>query len=380
MSAAGPDPDDVTRDAWLREALRHAPDAQLAPPADVSQAILRAAQASTRSAAPPRRPRPSWGQRLWMWLARPAVGAGLATVMIGSVVGTMWWDRPLPEATPAPRETVAKAPAAPAAPAETRDLAAEAPAAPPSPAPPAAEARRREATAPEDTLRRPMPAAPRPERQAEAAQGAATGSAQTTAAAPAPAVPPPAPAVAANDAVTQAARTADAMGPAAPALALPELAASRAAAPPPASRPAARTLAKSGATPAGVDRFVASEGQVLDRAFISMRLAVSAEAQRWTWRRGEGPEQPIGDALTAWLAELDAAAASRWQPAAPTTEGASPTLQLLREGRVVHTLRLGADEVRWDAAEAAGAAASRVAPLDPQRARALRQALSRIAP
>ena len=102
-----PGEDDVTRDAWLREALRHAPDAAMAPPADVSQAILRAAQAHTRPVSAPARRRPGWGQRLWMWLAQPAVGAGLATVMIGSVVGTMWWDRPLPEPDSPPRESVA---------------------------------------------------------------------------------------------------------------------------------------------------------------------------------------------------------------------------------------------------------------------------------
>ena len=36
---------DDDRDAWLSEALRHAPDADVAPPAALSEMILRAAQA-----------------------------------------------------------------------------------------------------------------------------------------------------------------------------------------------------------------------------------------------------------------------------------------------------------------------------------------------
>ena len=46
---------DGERDAWLREALRHAPDADLAPPALLSLAILREAHAGSAghaSAAP----------------------------------------------------------------------------------------------------------------------------------------------------------------------------------------------------------------------------------------------------------------------------------------------------------------------------------------
>src|SRR5260221_5351968 len=51
---------DDDRDAWLSEALRHAPDADVAPPAALSGMILRAAQAKARPAvvAPPRPPMP----------------------------------------------------------------------------------------------------------------------------------------------------------------------------------------------------------------------------------------------------------------------------------------------------------------------------------
>jgi hypothetical protein len=367
MSSPIPD-EDVDRDAWLREALRHAPDAQLGPSADLSDAILRAAQAKARRAAPPARPRPSWGQRLWMWLAQPAVGAGLATVMIGSVVGTMWWDRPLPEPTAhkgVPEVSVAAPPpvAVATVPREAADTAATA--APPAPL--AAEARKREApaAAADDTLRRRRQAAVRTEPQADAAPGAAPGTMQA---------PAPAPAVAANDAVAQAARTAEAMAPAAPSVAVPETTAAHLAPSAPADRTARRPLAKSVPLAA-----VGGESAAIDRAFIAMRLAVSAEAQRWTWRRGDEAEQPIGDTLTAWLAELDAATASRWRPAPPPSPAAPPSLQLLREGRVMHTLQLGTDAVRWDAADPEGSGvAARTAALDAARAQALRQALARM--
>lgn len=368
---SSPMDDDIDRDAWLREALRHAPDATLAPPPDLSDAILRAAQANARAAAPPvARRRPSWGQRLWMWLAQPSVGAGLATVMIGSVVVTMWWDRPLPE--PAARH--ATTPVA-QAPRENADAAATAPA--PAAAPPVAtatapapEARRRESAPADDTLRRRTPPARAETPAADAARGAAAG---------AP-TPPPAPAVAANDAATQAVRTGDAMVPATPALALSEAAPAPPAAAPSPSRPAARTLAKSGAAPAA-ESFLAADSDLaaMARAFIAMRLAVSTESQRWTWqRRGTAP-QPIGDALTAWLAELDAATAMRWRQALPHAPTPPPTLQLLREGRVVHRLWLEGDELHWESADAeGGAATARVAPIAPERALALREALSRI--
>jgi hypothetical protein len=38
--------------------------------------------------------------RWWSWLARPPIAAGFATVMAATVVGLMWWDRPLDEAVP----------------------------------------------------------------------------------------------------------------------------------------------------------------------------------------------------------------------------------------------------------------------------------------
>ena len=120
MSTPRDDADDaVPHDAWLREALRHAPDAQALPPSALSEAILRQARAAAEPA--PARALPSLGQRLaaaWAWLGRPPVAAGFATVMVAGVVGLMWWDRPLEETLP-PRDAAVPS-AAPAPRTDTR--------------------------------------------------------------------------------------------------------------------------------------------------------------------------------------------------------------------------------------------------------------------
>ena len=57
----------------------------------------------------------------------------------------------------------------------------------------------------------------------------------------------------------------------------------------------------------------------------------------------------MGDALTGWLAALDAAAGSGWRrtDSAPS-DTVADDLVLLRHGLVIHRLRLEADRVRWD--------------------------------
>ena len=99
---------DAERDAWLREALRHAPDSDALPPSGVSEAILLKARAAARATAPPTRRAGSGDAHanpltaLWNWLARPPVAAGFASVMAATLVGLMWWDRPMDEAMPRP--------------------------------------------------------------------------------------------------------------------------------------------------------------------------------------------------------------------------------------------------------------------------------------
>ena len=99
---------DSERDAWLREALRHAPDADAAPPRDLSETILAQARAAARAGGA----RARLGRRrhsavaLWDWLARPPVAAGFASVVAATLVGLMWWDRPMDETLP-PRPGIA---------------------------------------------------------------------------------------------------------------------------------------------------------------------------------------------------------------------------------------------------------------------------------
>jgi hypothetical protein len=38
----------------------------------------------------------------WSWLARPQVAAGFASVMAATLVGMLWWDRPMDETQPLP--------------------------------------------------------------------------------------------------------------------------------------------------------------------------------------------------------------------------------------------------------------------------------------
>ena len=94
---------DAERDAWLREALRHAPDSGALPPRELSETILASARAATRSAQglPARHPAAHGPTHplaaFWDWLARPSVAAGFASVMAATLVGLMWWDRPMDE-------------------------------------------------------------------------------------------------------------------------------------------------------------------------------------------------------------------------------------------------------------------------------------------
>ncbi|MEO6361624.1 MAG: hypothetical protein ABIO71_00175 [Caldimonas sp.] len=153
---------DGEHDAWLREALRHAPDASLAAPAEVRDAILLQARAAAAVPAWPEASRRTgrdaapWAA-LWSWLARPPVAAGFASVMAATLVGLMWWDRPMDEALPQPPVAGAESPRPlPAAPASLPALAA----APPPPAAAADALPPRPAVVVEAARRRAVAAAP----------------------------------------------------------------------------------------------------------------------------------------------------------------------------------------------------------------------------
>jgi hypothetical protein len=99
---------DAERDAWLREALRHAPDSGATPPSVLNDAILAQARAAAARPTTTRSNKREEARRqstnpllaLWDWLARPPVAAGFASVMAATLVGLMWWDRPMDEAMP----------------------------------------------------------------------------------------------------------------------------------------------------------------------------------------------------------------------------------------------------------------------------------------
>lgn len=328
------------RDAHLREALRHAPDAQLQPPPALSALILNEARAKARDAsAPARAPRHPLAA-LWDWLARPAVATSFAGVMVATLVGLMWWDQPMDEAMPRRPAPAATAPApaeAPVAPAPVTST----PAATPPPA--AAAEAARPAPPPRPAQRKPAPAADKavPAAPAPTVRDAPAASAEPAReAAPAPAAPPAAPAVA--DTATA--------GAAAPSLAKEKSAD---------ESKRLRSMAPNQALGGRAAKAELSESRQRQEAdtrtlLASLRASIAAEPARWAWQRGNGKLHDMNDALYAWLAQLDDATGTTWQPRATGGTGTSPSgeLRLLRDGRVQHSLRFTERGVWWQREQA----------------------------
>ena len=353
------------RDAWLREALRHAPDADTAAPAALSDAILRqarAATATTPSPRPTRRASP-WAAA-WSWLARPPVAAGFASVMVATLVGLMWWDRPMDETLQRPPATTMPATTVPA----------------PVPAPAAA---RGEAMA---------VAPPAPERESNAAVAQAPGAERQKRVKPeAAAQPRPEPRTEARTAagalhkeVAPADAPLDTVVPAAP----PKLSAAPAPLPVPTAQeaaPVSRDDANGGlaAAPRAAAKAAAPAPAVSSLQALRLRdsapgrppawadalASVAEQPQRWRWQRSGGM-QAMTPALREWLTRLDAQTAARWHEAAPATDGGE-SLRLFRDGELRLTLRLDATGV---ALLPAGAPGSHTA-LAPATLESLRQAL-----
>ena len=379
-----PRQDDTERDAWLSEALRHAPDAQAAPSSALSDAILRQARAATNAAhTPAKAPARSPWAATWDWLARPPVAAGFASVMVATLVGLMWWDQPMDptlarppaaDASPAPAAApppVAAAPQQPAPslgeiaqgaaktgaqPAAQRKLAA------PKPAPRPVEAEPARSVVP---ARAPAVA---PEREGPAPfadrRTAADAVAAAPAPAPAPATPPPVPAAVAAPAPALALRARES---AAPATAESKLEA---------ARDESRALTTSGALARGASaKAAAPAAQRSDNftdarpvAFNTVLASVAAQPERWGWERS-GAVQPMRPALQRWLARLDAAtSAARWGATADAaSSGDASVLRLYRDGALAATLRLDDETV--------GLAPGPRATLPPATLAALKQAL-----
>jgi hypothetical protein len=306
------------RDAHLREALRHAPDAQVLPPPSVSSFILNEARAKARDASPPARNNRFALAALWHWLARPSVATGLAGVMAATLVGMMWWGQPMDEAMPRrPEPSVTSAPAAPAA--------APPPAIASAPAAPAQDAARPEPAPPRAALRKSAGAVDKAEPARETAPAAAPAAAPPPAPMPAPAtaaVAPPAQAAAEmKEEIAREQRTRSAKSEVAGAAPRREL----------------------------NDLRQRLDGQSHATLFV-LRTSIAAEPARWTWQRDGDAAQPMNDAVSAWLSQLDAATERAWQPrtSSDTAPPLGRELRLLRDGQVQHTLRLTERGVLWE--------------------------------
>jgi hypothetical protein len=317
----------IERDAHLREALRHAPDAQVQPPSAVSSFILNEARAKARDASPPPRPKPNALATLWQWLARPSVATGFAGVMAATLVGMMWWGQPMDEALPQrPAPAIASAPGATAPPVQAP--------------PPIAPAQRAAPEPPRAALRKSAPAAEAKLDTAPITREAVPPAAQAPAPTPAPAAAAPA----------EHGITAATAGTAATAAFIEEAKRSRSLSEA-TDAAAAKAAPRRGLNDLRQQRFDAEAHP----AVAQLRASIAAEPARWAWQRDGGAPQAMNDAVYAWLAQLDAAAGAAWQPRA-ARETAPPLgreLRLLRDGRVLHSLRLTERGVSWEREQAA---------------------------
>ncbi len=369
--------EDTERDPWLSEALRHAPDAEAAPPAALSDAILRKARAATgatstggdetrsthhaRTRSARTSPASMWASA-WAWLLRPPVASSFATVLVGVLVGVMWQGR-------SPEETLGRAPAADASPPAAATVAST-----PAPAPIASVAEpapRSDAaqtgevpTARRSERAREVPPAPAPSRVPSPARESADPAKRD-------APEPSRAAVAPKASVRDEAPSDLASAPSTPSS--PAFATAPAPAPATALRlresaPAANTdaaaaadsrSASAGAAPRSLAKVAPTRSNDLE----ALRVAIEADPTRWRWQRGE-TLQPMTPALRGWLAQLTAATASRWrQEPEPAAFDDATVLKLYRDGMLSATLRLTGTDVRLDGDRQAALTADSLATL-----------------
>ncbi len=399
-------------DAHLRAALRHAPDADAAPPLALTEAILSQARAASHArpnAAPantlwsPLR----WLRQSWLALSQPALATGLASVMVASVVGLMWWDR-VPEEVGAQAELkrdTARPAVPPAVQLEARRDAAAAPALPtPTPAPattPAPTAASKVANAakamppaPSRTtaseIESKTSASPNTVEQRRAAADAAVSDksatlrgSQASAEVAAPAAPAPL-----ADTASQRSRAEAVVATADPpalerAVPVPATTAPLSKpAPTVAATPAAAPLPPAASTEGAVPRLHRSAlGSALVAStaapLTSLREALQHEPERWAWRQNAGPAAPVVPAMQAWLNQVESATAGRWSPRLdlPVSDKTPRhlTLRWDRDGQTAHTLVLRPDGLLW--LKAGAAEPAWFAPLDAAAVKRLVDAL-----
>jgi hypothetical protein len=383
------------RDAWLSQALRHAPDVAAAPPNALREAILAEARSAVRplgrsSMAATQATLADRLAAFWAWLARPPVAAGFAGVMAATLVGLMWWDRPMDESLTPPPVRIAKPDAAapPAAPSVAPDaLASPSPAAaPPTAAAPAlpkatttptrrqsapstqtaaagvSEEKQRKDSAPSNALQAapstsPFPgndrnrgesgaqneAVGRPELAKKAEGEAATAASvarlpaepsgdAATAGAPRLADAATADAKSTGTGATAKASSLQRQGTAAPPRDASDALASRAAAAPQAFAAApAPVAAPATARQAAAKNAGAASTDTSTRPMASLLGSLSLHPERWSRPVTSGEALPLDAQAQAWLASVDTATAGRWQ------------------ARSAHAIRLDDEESAGDA-------------------------------
>jgi hypothetical protein len=389
--------EDLSHDAHLRAALRHAPDHALAPPAGVNQAILSAARQAHRppratvAPTPPVQMVPAHASRWLAWwqrLATPRWAGALATAFVAALGLGLWFDLGDEPVLDRPEPIVAQAPVNPepagsaavargaiggAGPDEAKAEAMPAPTPAPPPraestdrakrAPPTDRADARKSDRSEAVARRSRDAntsaaiadrapATKPRATVEGAAAAARESrdGERSSAAPQPAASPEQP-------PSALAKTAPATVPALPssdAMAAQGRSALRLA-------PAPSALAE--AAPA------ASPALTLLRR---VRAEHAARTARWTWQAPQAGTVTAFDEMgDAWLLRVVQSARGRWSDVADAGAGRDALeVRWWRDGWPHATLRIEADGLRW--VEANGRI--RYAPMDAaalQRLRAM---------
>ncbi len=332
----------IDPDPHLQTALRHAPDAQLAAPAEVSAQILAAAHRSTAEARrQPVAATTGWRHRLTAWWRQPQASAAMATVLLAGVVGLLWRDE-----QPGPTSQLDLDPG----PTTQAPLVA---APPPPPSPPEAlkpevSLRLRQA---QDRHREPDEAPRKAEARESNAERARSTPAVATAVLPDAVLPD---AVVADRASNTNAERPAAAQERAPSASSAAAVAAVAVAPPPAAATVTAAAAAPGPALMGTPSPAVAPGARTSAAEsprpAATRLADSRPSPAiqvldgWTWQPGLALRHPD----RAWMTALLRQNQGLWQSVgnAPPAN-ASLRLELWAQGEVPQQLWLEADSLLW---------------------------------
>ncbi|HUP06908.1 MAG TPA: hypothetical protein VMU47_07145 [Caldimonas sp.] len=369
VTPPGRAPADEARDAHLRAALRHAPDADARPPDAVSARILAVARASStradvsRDSARRRQGRlASMLAGLWISAARPSMAGAFATVVVATLVGVLWWERPIDVAMvrPAPVEPSAPPAATTAPPATLSKPTLTSPSALPKPASPSPAEQATPLARVAPPAARAPDAFPAPAGRRQAPRSSVDAPSRSVEPAPEHASPP------VDDAAAADQRT-DVRGD----RSAPTAAAAHERSE---AEPVPKALRKSetqgfvrrerdanlAAAPAAEprDQLSAAAPQAPAAAGLAgLRARVQSAPEQWTWTRDGIDDRHPGAALTTWLAEAEQAAranasatnAAGKDAATPAgSEAARLEIQLFEAGRrraIVRVTAAGIDLV-----------------------------------